>query len=118
MSQTESPPGEAGPQTRARPGASPAAAAGMADPGAWAVTAFAATSFMLGMYNAHILGAGGAPKLALRAAWVRRLPEGISSRAQLDGCRQVSLLLSQRQAVLGRPYRVEDRLVPLPSSDA
>lgn len=32
----------------------------LADPGAWAVTAFATTSFMLGMYNAGLLGAGGA----------------------------------------------------------
>jgi hypothetical protein len=32
----------------------------LADPGAWAVTAFATTSFMLGMYNAHLLSAGGA----------------------------------------------------------
>jgi succinate-acetate transporter protein len=31
----------------------------LADPGAWAVTAFATTSFMLGMYNAHLLSAGG-----------------------------------------------------------
>lgn len=33
---------------------------GMADPGAWAVTAFATTSFMLGMYNAGLLDAKGA----------------------------------------------------------
>ena len=32
----------------------------LADPGAWAVTAFATTSFMLGMYNAHLVSAGGA----------------------------------------------------------
>jgi uncharacterized protein len=48
----------------------PAAAAGespvtasrpaMADPGAWAVTAFATTSFMLGMYNTHLLNPAGA----------------------------------------------------------
>lgn len=31
----------------------------IADPGAWAVTAFATTSFMLGMYNAGLLPAGG-----------------------------------------------------------
>jgi hypothetical protein len=31
----------------------------MADPGAWAVTAFATTSFMLGMYNAHLLNMAG-----------------------------------------------------------
>ncbi len=38
----------------------PAAARTMADPGAWAVTAFATTSFMLGMYNTGLLHAGGA----------------------------------------------------------
>jgi uncharacterized protein len=32
----------------------------MADPGAWAVTAFATTSFMLGMYNTHLLNPAGA----------------------------------------------------------
>ncbi len=32
----------------------------LADPGAWAVTAFATTSFMLGMYNAHLISSGGA----------------------------------------------------------
>jgi hypothetical protein len=32
----------------------------LADPGAWAVTAFATTSFMLGMYNAHLISLGGA----------------------------------------------------------
>jgi len=32
----------------------------LADPGAWAVTAFATTSFMLGRYNAGLLPAGGA----------------------------------------------------------
>lgn len=31
----------------------------LADPGAWAVTAFATTSFMLGMYNTHILSPAG-----------------------------------------------------------
>ena len=31
----------------------------MADPGSWAVTAFATTSFMLGMYNAGLLPSGG-----------------------------------------------------------
>jgi hypothetical protein len=33
----------------------------MADPGAWAVTAFATTSFMLGMYNTHLLNVAGVP---------------------------------------------------------
>ena len=33
----------------------------LADPGAWAVTAFATTSFMLGMYNAHLINLGGLP---------------------------------------------------------
>lgn len=42
--------------------ARPAAVASpLADPGAWAVTAFATTSFMLGMYNTHLLGAGSLP---------------------------------------------------------
>jgi hypothetical protein len=36
------------------------AGARMADPGAWAVTAFATTSFMLGMYNAGLINAQGA----------------------------------------------------------
>lgn len=31
----------------------------LADPGAWAVTAFATTSFMLGMYNAGLLHSSG-----------------------------------------------------------
>lgn len=31
----------------------------IADPGAWAVTAFGTTSFMLGMYNAHLLPVAG-----------------------------------------------------------
>lgn len=31
----------------------------LADPGAWAVTAFATTSFMLGMYNAHLINVAG-----------------------------------------------------------
>lgn len=31
----------------------------MANPGAWAVTAFATTSFMLGMYNTHLLNPAG-----------------------------------------------------------
>lgn len=35
-----------------------AAASPMADPGAWAVTAFGTTSFMLGIYNTGLLGAG------------------------------------------------------------
>jgi succinate-acetate transporter protein len=32
----------------------------MANPAAWAVTAFATTSFMLGMYNTHLLNPAGA----------------------------------------------------------
>jgi uncharacterized protein len=38
-----------------------AARSAMADPGAWAVTAFATTSFMLGMYNSGLLNSAGAP---------------------------------------------------------
>jgi uncharacterized protein len=33
----------------------------LADPGPWAVTAFATTSFMLGMYNAHLVGGASLP---------------------------------------------------------
>ncbi|HEX4115965.1 MAG TPA: acetate uptake transporter [Solirubrobacteraceae bacterium] len=33
----------------------------LADPGAWAVTAFATTSFMLGLYNTHLIGQGSLP---------------------------------------------------------
>lgn len=39
----------------------PVARPAMADPGAWAVTAFATTSFMLGMYNTHLLNVTGVP---------------------------------------------------------
>ncbi|HZQ80738.1 MAG TPA: acetate uptake transporter [Gaiellaceae bacterium] len=45
-------------------GANPTPGAGgspLADPGAWAVTAFATTSFMLGLYNTHRIGAGSTP---------------------------------------------------------
>lgn len=46
-------------QQQPEPG--PAAPASrLADPGAWAVTAFATTSFALGMYNAGLLDSGGA----------------------------------------------------------
>ncbi len=62
MSQTATPAGEASPNAAANGAAAPpAAVTGMADPGAWAVTAFATTSFMLGMYNAHLINAAGAP---------------------------------------------------------
>lgn len=37
----------------------PAVRTQMADPAAWAVTAFATTSFMLGMYRTGILNAAG-----------------------------------------------------------
>ncbi|HTX12599.1 MAG TPA: acetate uptake transporter [Solirubrobacteraceae bacterium] len=33
----------------------------LADPGAWAVIAFATTSFMLGVYNTHLIGQGSLP---------------------------------------------------------
>jgi hypothetical protein len=33
----------------------------LADPGAWAVTAFATTSFMLGLYNTHLIGGASLP---------------------------------------------------------
>jgi len=38
-----------------------ASAGPLADPGAWAVTAFATTSFMLGLYNTHLIGSGSLP---------------------------------------------------------
>jgi len=38
-----------------------AAAGPLADPGAWAVTAFATTSFMLGLYNTHLIGQASLP---------------------------------------------------------
>lgn len=47
--------------TPAGPAQPPAIRPPMADPGAWAVTAFATTSFMLGMYNTHLLNVSGVP---------------------------------------------------------
>jgi uncharacterized protein len=41
--------------------ATPTTAPRMADPAAWAVTAFATTSFMLGMYRTGLLNAAGTP---------------------------------------------------------
>jgi uncharacterized protein len=41
---------------------------GMANPGPWAVTAFATTSFMLGMYQTHLLNNAGVP-IVLPAAF-------------------------------------------------
>jgi uncharacterized protein len=52
--QVSEPAGTAGPALAA------AARPGLADPGAWAVTAFATTSFMLGMYNANLINAASA----------------------------------------------------------
>ncbi len=51
--------GDDGPRQQVAP-----AAAGpnpLADPGPWAVTAFATTSFILGLYNTHLLGSGSLP---------------------------------------------------------
>lgn len=48
------------PAGTAGPALAAAARPGLADPGAWAVTAFATTSFMLGMYNANLINAAGA----------------------------------------------------------
>jgi hypothetical protein len=39
----------------------PPARAGMANPAPWAVTAFATTSFMIGMYQTHLLNNAGLP---------------------------------------------------------
>lgn len=61
MSQSTDRAGDAaGPIGHPPDAASRPASSGLADPGAWAVTAFATTSFMLGMYNAHLINAGGA----------------------------------------------------------
>jgi len=51
------------PQTAATPTApvSSMDRVGLADPGPWAVTAFATTSFMLGLYNTGLLGAASLP---------------------------------------------------------
>ena len=46
----------------------PPVAAGMANPAPWAVTAFATTSFMLGMYQTHLLNNAGIP-IVLPAAF-------------------------------------------------
>jgi succinate-acetate transporter protein len=52
-----------------RPSA-PVAPAKMADPAAWAVTAFATTSFMLGMYQTGLLNAAGTPcSRSRRSTW-------------------------------------------------
>jgi len=55
---------EAGPVRQAPP----PAPAGMANPAPWAVTAFATTSFMLGMYQTHLLNNAGIP-IVLPAAF-------------------------------------------------
>lgn len=46
----------------------PPAPAGMANPAPWAVTAFGTTSFMLGMYQTHLLNNAGIP-IVLPAAF-------------------------------------------------
>jgi uncharacterized protein len=48
--------------------APPSAAVGMANPAPWAVTAFATTSFMLGMYQTNLLNNAGVP-IVLPAAF-------------------------------------------------
>jgi uncharacterized protein len=45
----------------APPAAPAAGGSAIADPGPWAVTAFATTSFILGLYNTHLLGPGSLP---------------------------------------------------------
>jgi hypothetical protein len=52
---------DTGQQAVAAPQAPPPAPAGMANPAPWAVTAFATTSFMLGMYQTHLLNNAGIP---------------------------------------------------------
>ena len=61
MSQTTPPLSDAGPGSAGQLAASAASPVRtpLADPGAWAVTAFATTSFMLGMYNAGLINAAG-----------------------------------------------------------
>jgi len=59
--------GAIGEQAEAAP-APPPAQVGMANPAPWAVTAFATTSFMLGMYQTHILNNAGIP-IVLPAAF-------------------------------------------------
>src|SRR5579875_31740 len=50
--------GDDDPQQQVAPAAVPNP---LADPGPWAVTAFATTSFILGLYNTHLLGSGSLP---------------------------------------------------------
>jgi uncharacterized protein len=59
--------GVIGEQAEAAP-APPPARAGMANPAPWAVTAFATTSFMIGMYQTGILNSAGVP-IVLPAAF-------------------------------------------------
>ncbi|HTR94887.1 MAG TPA: acetate uptake transporter [Trebonia sp.] len=60
--------GTIGQQSEPARQAAPAAPAGMANPAPWAVTAFATTSFMLGMYQTHLLNNAGIP-IVLPAAF-------------------------------------------------
>jgi hypothetical protein len=59
--------GAIGEQAEPAQAAAPARAA-MANPAPWAVTAFATTSFMLGMYQTHMLNNAGIP-IVLPAAF-------------------------------------------------
>jgi len=54
------PEGRSAPRTATVP-VTPVSASPLADPGPWAVSAFATTSFMLGMYNAHLIGPASLP---------------------------------------------------------
>lgn len=60
--------GAIGQETGAAQQAPPTVPAGIANPAPWAVTAFATTSFMLGMYQTHLLNNAGIP-IVLPAAF-------------------------------------------------
>ena len=62
----------------------PAVRAQMADPAAWAVTAFATTSFMLGMYQTGILNAAGTPIVLPAAFFFGGLVQIIVAPAPID----------------------------------
>ena len=61
------------------------APAGIANPAPWAVTAFATTSFMLGMYQTHLLDNAGISIVLPAAFFFGGL---VQTTRQPDGCRQ------------------------------
>jgi succinate-acetate transporter protein len=58
---TSATPASTTPQQSGGAAAAAAGASPLADPGPWAVTAFATTSFMLGLYNSGLLGEASLP---------------------------------------------------------